>query len=370
MRSSHTDDPQDRPSEEAAPTSGSRDSEPAPPESRPEAGALWNQPLPWQRFFEPASPAGPQPPTGARPADGRPVPPPSASAASAPRQGGEGPAAAPAAEVSPAVPEETEGREDDAYTELVERTPLPAEAAREPSSRSGRAKILFGGTAVVGAVLMGAFLLPDDSSGGTSTVALHEPAPSADGTSTPSASPSSDAPAPRLPSAHASAARAGQSSAASRPRHATPTAPGTAAGGTPTRTAAPRATPTKAATRPTAAAPAPTHHWTSLTLTATSVLEAGQSARSDRTTLAMRSDGDLVVIDENGRTRWSAGTAGTGRKAVFQNDGNLVVYRADGGTAWSSGTPGHNGAVLVLRSDGNVVIQSGSTVIWQTDTAH
>ncbi|MFF4653131.1 hypothetical protein [Streptomyces sp. NPDC001380] len=100
------------------------------------------------------------------------------------------------------------------------------------------------------------------------------------------------------------------------------------------------------------------------------MLEAGQSARSDRTTLAMRSDGDLVVIDESGRNRWSAGTAGTGRKAVFQDDGNLVVYRADGGTAWSSGTPGHNGAVLVLRSDGNVVIQSGSTVIWQTDTAH
>ncbi|HEY5836996.1 MAG TPA: hypothetical protein VIW71_24430, partial [Streptomyces sp.] len=114
----------------------------------------------------------------------------------------------------------------------------------------------------------------------------------------------------------------------------------------------------------------PSPQWTSKTFSATLVLHPGQSVASDRTTLALRADGNLVVVDENGVVRWSSKTAGPNRQAVFQNDGNLVVYDSAWQTLWSTRTDGHNGAELVLAADGNVLIRYGTTALWQTGTAH
>lgn len=131
---------------------------------------------------------------------------------------------------------------------------------------------------------------------------------------------------------------------------------------TPTRSATPHATP---AARRSASSAA--HHWQSLVVHATYVLNAGASVHSDRITLSLLTDGDLVLRDENGRVTWSTGTHAQGAHAVFQADGNLVVYQGDK-TVWSSRTNGHNGATLVLQADGAMTILDGTTSLWSTGT--
>lgn len=121
---------------------------------------------------------------------------------------------------------------------------------------------------------------------------------------------------------------------------------------------------------PTATTAPTTGEGTPLTVAATWVLVPGQSVHTDRTTLALESGGDLVVLGGDGGVLWSAGTAGRGAKAVFQDDGNFVVYADDGNTAWSSRTAGHDGAQLVLRPDGDVVILYEGAVVWRAGTAH
>lgn len=110
--------------------------------------------------------------------------------------------------------------------------------------------------------------------------------------------------------------------------------------------------------------------WTTVVVRATSVLTSGQAWHSNRTSLAMTSDGDLVIRDENNHVRWSAGTAGRGYKTVFQADGNFAVYTQDGATAWSTRTDGHNGATLILRADGDVAVVHDGTTIWHSGTQH
>jgi predicted secreted protein len=109
---------------------------------------------------------------------------------------------------------------------------------------------------------------------------------------------------------------------------------------------------------------------TSLTVTGTRVLGLGESVQTDRTKLVMQTDGNLAIVDQSGTTRWKSDTAGTGTKAVFQDDGNFVVYDSQTKTAWSSRTEAHNGAVLVLQSNGDVCIVYQGTSIWCAGTAH
>lgn len=103
---------------------------------------------------------------------------------------------------------------------------------------------------------------------------------------------------------------------------------------------------------------------------ATAVLNPGQSFAGDGATLAMTRDGDLVVTDERGVTRWAAHTSGSDLQTVFQDDGCMAVYDPQGTVHWSSYTNGHPGAVLVITPDGNVQIKLGDTVLWQTGTGH
>jgi hypothetical protein len=110
--------------------------------------------------------------------------------------------------------------------------------------------------------------------------------------------------------------------------------------------------------------------WTTLTVTATRALSRGESVHTNRTTLTMQADGNLVIVDETGTTRWRAGTSPAGDKAVFQDDGNFVVYDASMRPLWSSRTDRHSGAVLVLQADGDVCVVYQGARLWCTGTAH
>lgn len=139
--------------------------------------------------------------------------------------------------------------------------------------------------------------------------------------------------------------------------------------------ASPSRRPAVASSRPTARLPSPSPRspspvWTTLTVTATTSLFRGQSVHTNRTTLELGDDGDLVIIDETGRVRWSAHTAPAGSRATFQDDGNFVVYDPRNRPLWSSNTSGHPGAVLVLPANGDVCVQDGGAPLWCAGTAH
>jgi hypothetical protein len=52
----------------------------------------------------------------------------------------------------------------------------------------------------------------------------------------------------------------------------------------------------------------------------------------------------------------------------MQVDGNLVVYDGARKALWASNTNKHPGSRLVAQDDGNVVVYSGSTPLWSTNT--
>lgn len=97
-------------------------------------------------------------------------------------------------------------------------------------------------------------------------------------------------------------------------------------------------------------------------------LMPGQSWKTNRSTMIMQADGNLVLRDENGRALWHSGTVGTGYRAIMQADGNLVVYNKDNWGVWSTGTARHDGAVLCLQGDGNVAVVYQGQIIWSTGT--
>ena len=55
---------------------------------------------------------------------------------------------------------------------------------------------------------------------------------------------------------------------------------------------------------------------------------------------------------------------------VMQSDGNLVVYDGAGSApVWSTNTAGHPGAALAIQNDGNLVIYDvDGTVLWASNT--
>lgn len=83
-----------------------------------------------------------------------------------------------------------------------------------------------------------------------------------------------------------------------------------------------------------------------------------------RFTLAMQTDGNLVMHDETThQTIWASSTAGPNRRAVMQEDGNLVVSEGSH-RVWDSKTGGKNGALLLVQDDGNLAIYQGGTAVW------
>jgi hypothetical protein len=66
------------------------------------------------------------------------------------------------------------------------------------------------------------------------------------------------------------------------------------------------------------------------------------------TELQLRADGNLVMRSGS-TTMWQSNTAGSGGTVlVMQYDGNLVLYRPDGTAVWASQTWGQPGAYLLL----------------------
>ncbi|MCX4904763.1 hypothetical protein [Streptomyces sp. NBC_00878] len=110
--------------------------------------------------------------------------------------------------------------------------------------------------------------------------------------------------------------------------------------------------------------PTPTHRPAPLAVPSTRAMNPGDSIVNGPTTLTFSSGGNLVVT-YNGAVTWSSGTTSVGARAVFQSDGNFVVYKQDSSTAWSTRTDGHDGAVLMIGSNGNLYIEYRNTVLWQ-----
>jgi GH25 family lysozyme M1 (1,4-beta-N-acetylmuramidase) len=99
-------------------------------------------------------------------------------------------------------------------------------------------------------------------------------------------------------------------------------------------------------------------------------LTAGHSYDScdGRFSLAMQTDGNLVLY-LYGTALWASGTSGTdGEVAVMQGDGNFVLYGKTSNALWASGTSGHGGASLAVQDDGNVVVYAGSDALWASGT--
>jgi hypothetical protein len=106
-------------------------------------------------------------------------------------------------------------------------------------------------------------------------------------------------------------------------------------------------------------------------LRATEALFPGASltATSRPLTLTLQPDGDLVLA-RSGIPVWASGTAGKNvTSAVMQEDGNLVLH-GPGGAVWASGTGGKPGARLLLQDDGTAAILGKRRALrWSTGTA-
>ncbi|XP_055348869.1 comitin-like [Paramacrobiotus metropolitanus] len=82
--------------------------------------------------------------------------------------------------------------------------------------------------------------------------------------------------------------------------------------------------------------------------------------------LNFQSDGNLVIYDGSGRSKWDTHTAGRGDQAVFQTDGNLVIYDIANKAVWNSQTAGR-GRRLVFQDDRNLVIyDNANKAVWNS----
>jgi hypothetical protein len=71
--------------------------------------------------------------------------------------------------------------------------------------------------------------------------------------------------------------------------------------------------------------------------------------------LTLQGDGNLVLISGT-QVLWASGTNGRGTlNAVMQSDGNFVIYGSSG-AIWNSGTQGYPGAWLTVQNDGKAII--------------
>jgi len=100
-------------------------------------------------------------------------------------------------------------------------------------------------------------------------------------------------------------------------------------------------------------------------------LTVGDGIRSadGRYILVMQSDGNLVLYSPS-RAVWASNTAGSGANTVImQSDGNFVLYSPSRGAVWASNTAGSGANVVVIQSDGNLVLYSPSRAPWASNTA-
>ena len=100
-------------------------------------------------------------------------------------------------------------------------------------------------------------------------------------------------------------------------------------------------------------------------------LARGQSILSSdaRFRFVFRHDGNLVLYSQSS-LMWQSSTGGSNAtKLTMQTDGNLVMRRADNSVVWQTSTGGNTGSKLVVNNNGNVTLLSASqAVLWQTNT--
>jgi len=84
--------------------------------------------------------------------------------------------------------------------------------------------------------------------------------------------------------------------------------------------------------------------------------------------LLMQSDGNVVLL-KGTQPLWNSNTQGRGTKAIQQTDGNFVVYQ-NTAPIFQTGTAGRPGAVLRLQNDANLVVVDPRTgaVFWNSGT--
>ncbi|MGH3863494.1 LysM peptidoglycan-binding domain-containing protein [Actinokineospora sp.] len=102
-----------------------------------------------------------------------------------------------------------------------------------------------------------------------------------------------------------------------------------------------------------------------------SSLAAGQqlSSADGKHTLSMQSDGNLV-LSTGGTAVWSTETDGSGaNRADMQADGNFVLYKESGEAVWSTETSGNSGARLLLGNDRGLTMGNGGSNLWSSGTA-
>ncbi len=94
------------------------------------------------------------------------------------------------------------------------------------------------------------------------------------------------------------------------------------------------------------------------------------SSCDGRFSLAMQTDGNLVLYRNGAGAIWASNTAGSdGYAAIMQGDGNFVLYGHHSNPLWASGTNGHDGATLAVQTDGNLVVYApGGHAVWATMT--
>ena len=87
--------------------------------------------------------------------------------------------------------------------------------------------------------------------------------------------------------------------------------------------------------------------------------------------LIFRNDGDLVVVDTDGRPVWQLSATGVpvdrAARVVMQPDGNLAVYAADGAYLWSAFTERPDPAGrLTISSDGVLQLVTDDGPVWSS----
>lgn len=85
--------------------------------------------------------------------------------------------------------------------------------------------------------------------------------------------------------------------------------------------------------------------------------------------LVMQDDGNLVLYSL-GTPVWQAGSSGEVAGLVMQEDGNLVIYRPGGAVAWASNAHGHGRSILAMQDDRNAVTYrlDGGGATWSSGT--
>jgi YD repeat-containing protein len=89
-----------------------------------------------------------------------------------------------------------------------------------------------------------------------------------------------------------------------------------------------------------------------------------------RFVLVLQVDGNLVLYQLQGfQALWSSGTYGQ-QAAILLNlgNGNVAIFDPKFNIIWQTNTNGYPNANLTLQNDGNLVLYSGSTPIWNSGT--